>query len=94
MEIHVYGKEGCGMCKSAKKKVEVLLKRWDKTERHPVKLVDMKTPEGAAEGDYFDVFDEHIPAVFVMEDGWTVAKRWDAQAPPSGELHAALEGGK
>lgn len=93
MEIHVYGKEGCSLCKSAKKKTEVLLSKWNKLDQCPIKLIDMETPEGAAEGDYFDVFDIHIPSVFVMEDEWTVTKRWDGQAPPSGELYEVLEKG-
>ena len=91
MEIHVYGKKGCGLCKSAKKKAEVLLKKWDKAEDHPVKLIDMETVHGAAEGDFFDVFD--VPSVFVMEDEWTVARRWDGQAPPGNELYSVLNEG-
>ncbi len=89
MEIHVYGKKDCQLCKSAKRKTEVLLKKWNKDGLYPVKLIDLETVDGAADGDYFDVFD--IPSVFVMEDEWTVARRWDGQAPPSGELHSALE---
>ncbi len=89
MEIHVYGKQGCKLCKSAIKKAEVMLKKWDKADQYDVKLIDMETVHGAAEGDYFDVFD--IPAVFVMRDEWTVEKRWDGKAPPSDELFSALE---
>ncbi len=89
MEIHIYGKQGCGLCESAMKKTEVLLEKWGEDGRFPVKMVDMETPEGAAEGDYFDVFD--VPAVFVMEDHWTVAQRWDGHAPPSEGLYATLK---
>ncbi len=89
MEILVYGKQGCGLCKSAKKKTEVLLKKWGKTGDCSVKLIDMDTIYGAAEGDYFDVFD--IPSVFVMEDRWTVVQRWDGHAPPSDGLQVALQ---
>jgi len=91
MEVHVYGKQNCNLCKSAKKKTEVMLKKWGRSESCEVKLIDMDTVHGAAEGDFFDVFD--IPSVFVMEDEWTITQRWDGKAPPSSELYSAIEAG-
>jgi len=89
MTIHVYGKTGCKLCKSAKKKVEVLLERWGVADQHEVVLLDMEgDPGAAAEGDFFDVFD--IPTVMVMKDEWEVLGRWDGQAPPSEELEALV----
>jgi thiol-disulfide isomerase/thioredoxin len=89
MEIHVYGKEGCKLCKSASKKLQVLLKRWDMESEHEIVFMDMETEYGAAEGDFFDVFD--IPTVLVMEDKLAVRARWDGQpSPPADELYAAL----
>ena len=88
MNNHVYGKKGCKLCKSAKKKVEVLLDRWGVSERHEVELMDMETVHGAAEGDFFDVFE--IPTVMVMRDRSSVAARWDGSPPPSEELQELL----
>lgn len=91
MEIHIYGKEGCKLCKSATKKLQVLLNRWDMESEHEIIFMDMETEYGAAEGDFFDVFD--IPTVLVMEGESTVRARWDAQpSPPGDELYTVLAG--
>ncbi|MFP4026226.1 MAG: hypothetical protein ACLFWL_00355 [Candidatus Brocadiia bacterium] len=89
MIIHVYGKKGCKLCKSATKKVEHFLERWEVSDEHDVIFMDMESDESAAaEGDFFEVFD--IPSVLVMKDDWEVAARWDGQAPPSSELQAVV----
>lgn len=92
MTIHVYGKQGCKLCKSAKKKVNHFLDRWGVEEQVDVDFLDMENDyHAAAEGDFFDVFD--IPTILVMEDDTHVLARWDGKAPPTGELkeivHAA-----
>ncbi|MFP4176081.1 MAG: hypothetical protein ACOCTQ_02120 [Planctomycetota bacterium] len=89
MTVHIYGKQGCELCKSAKKKVNHFLQRWGVDEEVEVAFMDMATDHhAAAEGDYFDVFE--IPTVMVMRDESSVHARWDGGAPPSDELQAAL----
>ena len=88
MIIEVYGKQGCKLCQSAKKKITMFLGKWDMTESVPVVFQDMETVEGAAEGDFFDVFD--IPSVLLKEDRNNVIARWDGKAPPSAELQQRL----
>ena len=84
MRLDVYGKEGCGLCKSAHKKLAVFLEKHRMSERVEVKFVDMLTEHGAAEGDFFDVFD--VPTVLFMRDDSHVLARWDGIAPPTHDL--------
>ncbi len=81
MVIHVYGKKDCRLCKSALKKINLLLDRWGMADAVEVAFMDTDTEFGAAEGDFFDVF--QTPTVLVMEDEWEVLARWDGEAPPS-----------
>ncbi len=87
MIIEIYGKQDCTLCDSAKKKVAHFLKLWEMAEDVTVVFQDMGTEDGAAEGDFFDVFD--IPSVLLKDDDRVVG-RWNGQAPPSDELQRAL----
>jgi hypothetical protein len=84
MVIEIYGKQECPLCESAKKKVNLLLSRWNMEDSVEVVFHDMETEYGAAEGDFFDVFE--IPSVLLKRNRDEVIARWDGQAPPSGEL--------
>ena len=86
MTIFVYGKNGCDVCKSAQNKVRHFLDRWSVGHSVEVVFMDMETEFGAAEGDFYDVFE--VPSVLVMTDDGRLAGRWDGQAPPSEELKA------
>ena len=88
MIIEIYGKQDCALCESAKKKIAHFLKQWDQAEEVQVVFHDMETIEGAAEGDFFDVFD--IPSVLLKDKDDAVLARWDGQAPPSDELQQRL----
>jgi len=86
MRIFVYGKNGCDLCKSAQTKVRHFLDKWGVSASVEVLFMDMETEFGAAEGDFYDVFE--IPSVLVMTDDGRLAGRWDGQAPASEELKA------
>lgn len=90
MIIEVYGKQGCELCKSAKKKLSVMLDRWSLDDDEiEMKFMDMEEDEeAAAEADLFDIFE--IPTVLVKSDRDAVVARWDGQAPPSNELKDVL----
>jgi hypothetical protein len=88
MIIEIYGKQECKLCKSAKKKVTHFLSKWEMQEQVDLVFQDMETEDGAAEGDFFDVFE--IPSVLLKEDADRVVARWDGQAPPSNELRRRL----
>ena len=87
MQIEVYGKKNCSLCDSAKKKISRFLDKWEMTDQVEVLFRDMETVEGAAEGDFYDVFD--IPTVLV-KDGDNVVARWDDHKFSSQELRSAL----
>ena len=89
MHIEIYGKQECDLCHSARKKINVMLKKWSMDEDIEVKFMDTDTVDGAAEADFFDVFE--IPSVMVKEGQDDVLARWDGEAPPSDELKASLE---
>jgi hypothetical protein len=88
MIIEVYGKKDCRLCESAKRKIAHFLEKWRMAESVSVVFQDMETETGAAEGDYFDVFE--VPSVLLKRDREDVVARWDGQAPPSEELRARL----
>ena len=88
MIIEIYGKQDCELCKSARKKVVHFLDRWKLNDSVQVVFQDVETVEGAAEGDYFDVFE--IPSVLLKQDRNSVIARWDGRAPPSTELQQRL----
>ena len=88
MIIEIYGKQDCKLCQSAKRKVAHFLRRWALQDQVEVVFQDMETVDGAAEGDFFDVFD--IPSVLLKRGRDEVVARWDGQAPPSDELRRRL----
>ncbi len=88
MILEIYGKQDCQLCESAKKKIAHFLRKWDMSDAVPIIFQDMETEAGAAEGDFFDVFE--IPSVLLKSDADNVMGRWDGQAPPSDELQQRL----
>lgn len=87
MQVVVYGKKECDLCESAQRKLRHLLDQWGMLDRIPIVFMDMGSVDGAAEGDFFDVFE--IPTVTIVQ-GKTMLARWDGQAPHSEELAAIV----
>ena len=88
MIIEIYGRQDCTLCESAKKKLAHFLDKWGLTDSVQIVFRDMETVEGAAEGDFFDVFD--LPSVLLKKDRDEVVGRWNGAAPPSDELRRRL----
>jgi len=88
MIIEIYGKQNCKLCESAKKKVSHFLEKWGMKDNVKIVFQDMETEDGAAEGDFFDVFD--IPSVLLKSDSDVVIDRWNGMAPPSADLQSRL----
>ena len=84
MRIEVYGRQGCKLCESAKKKIEHFLEKWGVGKEHEIIFVDMESEFGAAEGDFYDVF--HVPTVLLKKGESEIVARWDGEAPPSEQL--------
>ncbi|MHC4789698.1 MAG: hypothetical protein ACYS8K_10925 [Planctomycetota bacterium] len=88
MILEIFGKQDCQLCESAKRKVDHCLTKWQMKDAVRVVFQDIETEGGAAEGDFFDVF--QIPSVLLKRDGDSVMARWDGQAPRSEELRRRL----
>lgn len=84
MKIEVYGKPGCAMCKTTKKKMSHFMTKWGLEERVSVDFFDLTTPEGMAEGLFNDV-GEALPTTIVRHDMAQVA-RWEGVVPGTREI--------
>jgi len=88
MIIEIYGRKECELCQSAKRKIAHLLERWALGPQVQVAFVDTDTEYGAAESDFFDVFE--IPTVLLKKNRDEVVARWEGKPPSSKELRGHL----
>jgi hypothetical protein len=88
MEVKVFGRPTCQVCKQAVEKVGYFLDKWKYSEQVPVNYFDMETVDGLAEGAYFEVAD--IPTVVLM-NGKQEMDRWVKRPPLSKELKPHLD---
>ena len=89
MKFEVYGRNECKLCKSAEKKLRVFLDKHGMGEGVEMCFIDMDTEEGAAEGDFFDVF--HIPTVLLVRKADSaILGRWDGKPPLTEDLEKLL----
>lgn len=87
LQVSIFGKPDCALCKSAQRKVEFFLGKWNLTERVALHFHDMTTVEGLSESAYHDATD--VPSTLVFANGRVVA-RWGLTIPTSDELRQAL----
>ena len=87
LQVTVFGKPDCDLCKSARRKVEFYLNKWELAEQVEVRFLDITTVEGLTESAYYNATD--IPTTLVFRAGQDVA-RWEHVMPDSEELHRAL----
>ncbi len=83
MEVHVFGKQDCGKCKSTQHKVQHLIRKFGLEGRVRLAFIDMDTVDGMAEGAFHDV--HQIPTTIIRDDGRALA-RWDGEVPDSADL--------
>lgn len=88
MRLEVYGRQGCDLCKSAHKKLTLFLEKYHVGGSVALNFMDMETEEGAAEGDFFDVFD--VPTVLLLKDDSQVLARWVGKPPATQELESLV----
>lgn len=87
LQVRIFGKPDCELCKSTQRKVEFFLSKWNLRERVPLLFHDITTVEGLTEGAFLNATE--IPSTLVTAGGAVVA-RWEATIPPSEELRRAL----
>ena len=85
MQIKVFGRPTCQVCKQAIEKIDYFLDKWK--YQVPINYFDMDTVDGLAEGAYYEVSD--IPTV-VLEYKHQELDRWVKRPPLSKELKPHL----
>ncbi|MGR3221020.1 MAG: thioredoxin family protein [Candidatus Anammoxibacter sp.] len=88
MEIDIFGKEDCGKCETAKKKIEAFLSERDLTDKVQLRYLDVESIDGMAEGAFYDVL--KIPTIIIKNKDKNVA-RWDGSVPEAEEVESFLE---
>lgn len=88
MKIKIFGKPGCAKCQTTKNKFEHFLTKWQYTDKIKLLFCDMDTPDGMAEGAYYDVL--KIPTTVLEKDSVPIA-RWEGEIPNSQEVKVHLE---
>lgn len=87
MNITVFGKEECGLCKTTYRKLHHHLSKWGLAEAVKLNFVKLDSEEGMAEGAFYDVL--KIPTTIIEKDGELIA-RWEGVVPPSEEVEQKL----
>jgi len=88
MNVSVFGKQGCDLCKTTYRKLEHYLSKWGMNDKVALRFVEVETVDGMAEGAFYDVL--KVPTTIIVKDG-DVVSRWDGVMPPSEEVRAALD---
>ena len=92
MQVSIFGKTNCGKCLSTKKMLGHFIPKWGLTDKVTVEFYDMETPDGMAEGAFYDV-STNLPTVLIAE-GEKALARWEGKIPNTDELKVALVGAK
>lgn len=87
MEIKIFGKNDCSLCKTAKKKIDFFIDEWGMKDEVNVVFYDMDSVDGLTEGAMLNATE--IPTTIVMKDNNEVA-RWVKEVPESEELKSSL----
>ncbi|MDI6738910.1 MAG: hypothetical protein QME74_00925 [Candidatus Edwardsbacteria bacterium] len=88
MQVLVFGRPACQVCKQAIEKIDYFLDKWKYKEQVPLTYFDMDTVDGLAEGAFHEVSD--IPTV-VLQYKKQELDRWVKRPPLSKELKPHLD---
>jgi hypothetical protein len=88
MQVLVFGRPTCQVCKQAIEKIDYFLDKWKYKEQVPISYFDMETVDGLAEGAFYEVSD--IPTV-VLQYKKKELDRWVKRPPLSKELKPHLD---
>ncbi len=88
MQVLVFGRPTCQVCKQAIEKIGYFLDKWEYTKQVPISYFDMDTVDGLAEGAFYEVSD--IPTV-VLQYKKQELDRWVKRPPLSKELKPHLD---
>ena len=88
MELKVFGRPTCQVCKQAMEKINYFLDKWEFQGKVRLTYFDMDTVDGLAEGAFYEVSD--IPTV-VLLNNQDEMDRWVKRPPLSKELKPYLD---
>lgn len=89
MELKVFGRPTCQVCKQAIEKINYFLEKWEYNKSISLTYFDMDTVDGLAEGAYYEVFE--IPTTVLLSTGDREMERWIKRPPLSKELKPFLD---
>jgi len=89
VRILIFGKTECAKCKTTKHKVSHIVSTLEPGQVE-VFFHDQETPDGRAEGAFYDVNPSKIPLTVMEKDGREAA-RWDGEVPDSQALRLIIE---
>lgn len=89
MEVIIFGKINCGLCKGAQGRVRGLVDKMGLEKTVPVHFIDLETVDGRAEGAFNEVYDA-VPVTIIRNNGEDVS-RWEGVMPKSEELKPYFE---
>lgn len=88
LEIKVFGKSTCQVCKDAFKKYNLFIEKWNLQDKVSIKLYDMESIDDLVEGTMYGVID--VPTTLII-NGEIIIARWDKKVALSQELKPYLE---
>ena len=89
MEVIIFGKVKCGVCKGAQSRVSVLIEKMGLDGTVSMRCVDVDSIDGRAEGAFNDVYDA-VPVTIIRADGEDLG-RWEGMMPKTEDLTPHLE---
>lgn len=94
MRVDVFGKDGCAMCESTKRKLDHYIRKWGIADRIRLNFHNMNTAEGLAEGAFVDVL--KVPTTIISNsDGIADVEplgRWEGVIPSQDDIKICLAG--
>jgi len=87
MEVRIFGKKECSLCKATSEKISFFVEKWKLKSDVAVVFYDMDTIDGLAEGSFQNAMD--VPTTVFVKDGLEIA-RVTKEVPDSGKLEELL----
>ncbi|MFH1613402.1 MAG: hypothetical protein ABIB46_06785 [bacterium] len=89
LEIKVFGKNTCQVCKDAFKKYNLFIEKWNLQNKVNIQLYDMENIDDLVEGTMLGVID--VPTTIILDEKENIIARWDKKVALSQELKQYLE---
>jgi len=88
VNVKVFGKKECNLCKASLKKFEFFIDKWGLGEKVTLTFYDLDTVDGLTEGSFLNALE--VPTI-VLEEGGVEVVRWEKRMPTSDEFGKFLQ---